>query len=121
MTKQIGLQIISQKVQLVAARTMFCAAWVGTVSSSARAATIAVTSTGDTGPGTLRAALASANNGDTIDATGVSGSIILTNSQLLVSNSVAIVGPGAGVLTISGNNAHRIFFINPGAPGATNP
>ena len=94
---------------------------MSSLQSDARAATIPVTSTDDVGPGTLRQALATAGNGDTIDATGVSGTIILTNGQLLVSNSVAIVGPGPNLLTISGNNAHRIFFINPGAPGATNP
>ena len=51
------------------------------------AATVPVTSLADDGtPGTLRGALAAANDGDTIDATGVSGTITLlpqiTSSQL---------------------------------------
>ena len=36
---------------------------------------IVVTNTNDSGPGSLRDALAAANDGDTIDATGVSGTI----------------------------------------------
>ncbi len=50
--------------------------------------TITVTSTADSGAGTLRAALASAANGDTIDASGVTGAILLTSGELLVTNSV---------------------------------
>src|SRR5215468_8097091 len=119
--KQIRLKRIRRRLQLVAARTMFCAALVGAVFPCARAATISVINTADSGPGSLRAALAAATDGDTIDATGVSGTIILTNGQLLVSNSVTIAGPGANQLTISGNDAQRILFINPGAPGATSP
>src|SRR5262249_49011691 len=50
-----------------------------------------------------------------------SGTIILTSGQLLVSKSVTIAGPGANRLTISGNYAQRVLFINPGAPGAASP
>src|SRR5262245_15014783 len=120
-TKQIGLKKIRHRLKLVAARTMFCAALAGAVFPSAQATTVTVTNTEDSGPGSLRAALATANDGDTIDATGVSGTIILTNGQLLVSNSVTIAGPGASLLTISGNDTQRVLFINPGAPGATSP
>ena len=45
---------------------------------------IVVTNTNDSGPGALRDALAVANDGDTIDATGVSGTILLTSGQLNV-------------------------------------
>jgi hypothetical protein len=121
MRKQIGLEIIRHRLQLVAARTMFCAALAGAAFPCAQAATMSVTNTEDSGPGSLRAALAAANDGDTVDATGVSGTITLTNGQLLVSNSVTIAGPGASLLTISGNDTDRILFINPGAPGATSP
>ena len=64
----------------------------------AHAATIMVTNTNDNGPGSLRQALADANDGDTIDATGVSGTITLTSGQLLVDKSVTINGAGADVL-----------------------
>ncbi len=77
----------------------------------ARAATITVSSTDDSGAGTLREALASAADGDTIDATGVSGTILLTNGQLLVSNSVTIVGAGPATLTVDGDTASRVFRV----------
>ena len=67
------------------------------------AATIIVSNTADDGSGSLRAALASAANGDTIDATGVSGTILLTTGELLITNSLSINGPGPASLTIDGN------------------
>lgn len=73
---------------------------------------ILVTSTADSGPGTLREALALAADGDTIDATGLSGAITLTNGQLVVSQSVAILGPGPDALTVSGNHADRVFYVD---------
>jgi hypothetical protein len=54
----------------------------------AHADTITVTNTNDSGPGSLRQALVDANDGDTIDATGISGVITLTTGQLLVNKSV---------------------------------
>jgi hypothetical protein len=88
-----------------------CLALLCATSVSLRAATITVTSTADSGPGTLRDALAGAANGDIIDATGVTGTITLTSGELPVLNSVAILGPGPGVLTVSGNNASRVFNV----------
>jgi subtilisin family serine protease len=74
--------------------------------------TIFVTNTADSGPGTLRAALGSAANGDTIDASGVSGTILLTSGALLVSNSVTILGPGPANLAVNGNGASHVFNIS---------
>ncbi len=79
------------------------------------ATTITVTSIADSGPGTLRDALASAADGDTIDATGISGTITLTSGELLVSNSVTILGPGATNLAVDGNAASRVFHIGTSA------
>jgi hypothetical protein len=72
---------------------------------------VLVINTADSGAGSLRAALAYAANGDTIDATGVSGVITLTTGQLNVANSVTILGPGPGTLTVSGNNASGVFNV----------
>ena len=58
----------------------------------ANAATIIVNNTNDSGPGSLRQALVDANDGDTIDATGISGVITLTSGELLVDKSVTING-----------------------------
>ena len=61
----------------------------------AHATTIVVTNTNDNGPGSLRQALVNANDGDTIDATGISGVITLTSGELLVDKSVTINAAGA--------------------------
>jgi VCBS repeat-containing protein len=105
---------------LLFALALVLAPLLGLGASPAYAATIAVTTTADSGPGSLREAIASAAPGDTI-AFNLSGCpcIITLASQLEITKSLIITGPGASQLTISGNNAVRVFFINPGAPGAT--
>ena len=82
---------------------------------SAHATTIVVSNTNDNGPGSLRQALVDANDGDTIDATGVSGTITLTSGQLLVDKSVTINGAGADVLALDGNATSRVFQTVTGA------
>jgi hypothetical protein len=81
----------------------------------AHATTIIVTNTNDNGPGSLRQALVDANDGDTIDATGVSGTITLTSGQLLVDKSVTINGAGADLLALDGNATSRVFQTVTGA------
>jgi hypothetical protein len=77
-----------------------------------RAATITVTSTADSGAGTLRATLGSANNGDTINfALPTPAKITLTSGELVVSNSVNILGPGTNNLAVDGNDEWRIFHV----------
>jgi hypothetical protein len=44
----------------------------------------------------LRDALAIANDCDTIDATGISGTILLTSGELQINHNVTINGAGAG-------------------------
>src|SRR6266403_1742925 len=90
------------------------AALLCTATTSGLGATIIVTNTADSGSGSLRSALASAGNGDTIDATGVSGTILLTSGQLVVNKSVTILGPGPGSLAVNGNypaTTNRVFHI----------
>jgi hypothetical protein len=77
-----------------------------------QASIITVTNTNDSGPGSLRQALVDANDGDTIDATGVSGVITLTSGELLVDKSVTINGAGADVLAVDGNAMSRAFHID---------
>jgi hypothetical protein len=92
---------------------------LGAVASPASATTISVTNTNDSGLGSLRQALAVANNGDTVDATGISGVITLTSGQLLVEKSVTINGAGADVLAVDGNATSSIFQIGTGATAPT--
>jgi len=69
--------------------------------STASAATIAVSNTNDSGSGSLRDALATASSGDTIDLSGLTGAI-QPLTPLSVPTNVSIIGPGAGNLTIEG-------------------
>ena len=55
--------------------------------------------------------MAEANDGDTIDATGVSGSIELSSGELLVNKSVTIKGPGAEKLSVENTRSDRVFEI----------
>ena len=73
------------------------------------AATIVVTSTADSGAGTLRDALAGAGHGDTISIPGT-GDYQVSSAQLAVTKSVSIVGSGPDVrLVADGNN--RVFNV----------
>src|SRR6516162_443897 len=76
---------------------------------TAHAVTITVTNTNDSGPGSLRNALSIGNDGDTIDATGISGTILLTSGQLQVTHNLTINGPGAENLAVNGNATFRVF------------
>jgi hypothetical protein len=76
------------------------------------ATTITVTNTGDAGPGTFRAALAAAANGDTVNfSLPTPAMITLTNGELSISNNLTIIGPGPAQLSISGNANGRVFSI----------
>src|SRR5262249_3791008 len=75
------------------------------------AITITVSNLNDSGAGSLRQALADANDGDTINFS-VTGTITLTSGQLVVNKSVPINGPGANQLAVNGNASSRVFHIN---------
>jgi len=87
----IGIRDVSFAVIAV---LLLCA-----MAMQANAATITVTNTNDSGPGSLRQALADADDGDTISF-AVSGNIALMSGGLLVQRSVTIAGPGADHLAI---------------------
>lgn len=79
------------------------------------AANITVTNTNNTGAGSLRAAITAAAPGDTIlFAPGLSGTITLASS-LTINKNLTIIGPGADLLTISGNNNVRVLSIGTSA------
>src|ERR1051325_2016584 len=82
-----------------------------------KAATLTVTSPDDDGIGSLRQAIAIAVSGDTISF-NLSGPIILTSAELLISASVAISGPGPTNLIImrsaAATHPFRIFNITGG-------
>src|SRR6266478_131593 len=84
-----------------------------TPTPSATPTVITVTNTNDSGPGSLRQALADANYGDTIEF-AVTGTIGLTSGELLVNQDTTISGPGSENLAVNGNDNSRVFHIGSG-------
>jgi LPXTG-site transpeptidase (sortase) family protein len=79
------------------------------------AATRIVTSTANSGPGTLRQAIAdAAPHGDTITFSLTSPASILLSSEIVIDKDITISGPGAAKLTISGSFTTRIFNVSSG-------
>src|SRR5215470_13010074 len=80
--------------------------------------TFHVTTLADGGAGSLRAAVARANahpGADTIDFdSGLTGTIALTGGELDITGDLAINGPGAAKLTVSGSNLSRVFQVEAG-------
>ncbi len=76
-----------------------------------------VTNTNDSGPGSLREAIASAASGDTINfsLSGCPCTITLTSGQLFINKNLTIQGLGANLLAVSGNNTSRVFGIDFGS------
>src|SRR5262249_5604600 len=83
--------------------------------SNVHASTITVMNNNDSGPNSLRDAIATASAGDMIQfAAAVTGVITLTSSELLINKSITISGPGANILAVDGNHARRVFHITSG-------
>lgn len=79
--------------------------------------TITVTNTEDSGPGSLRAAIAQAAPGDTINF-NVTGVINLTSAALTINKDLTISGPGANTLSVERNSSapdFKIFTVESGA------
>lgn len=101
----------ARKIAAVGSGVALATGALGALTASpAGADTIVVTNTNDSGTGSLRWALANANDGDVIDLTGLSGQITL-GSQLDIEDVVTIVGPGPSVLAISGGGTTRVFSM----------
>jgi hypothetical protein len=86
---------------------------------SVHAATLFVTTTADNGAGSLRATIATAADGDTIEFDpGLNGQTIgLTSDELVIAKNITISGPGPNVLAVSRDQTaafFRIFHVTPG-------
>jgi len=84
------------------------------MSWDASAATLTVTNTSDSGSGSLRDAVASAVPGDAINFNLSTPATITLGSTLVIGVNLTISGPGQSNLAISGDNAIRVLYINPG-------
>jgi len=74
--------------------------------------TIVVSSTADSGAGSLRAAVADAAPGDTIRFNSrITRRRIVLSSEIVIDKALRIRGNGIGNTVISGNNANRIFNV----------
>src|SRR5438552_2630776 len=94
---------------------LLCAALAGI--GSVEAATLIVTSTADSGVGSLRAAIAASSDGDTIqfDPALNGQTISLTSAELAIDKYITISGPGPNLLTVSrSSGTFRIFHVLPG-------
>jgi hypothetical protein len=71
-----------------------------------------VTNLSDSGPGSLRDAIASTPAGGTVDfQPELAGTIALSTGELGIAEDLTIAGPGASTITVSGNHASRVFDI----------
>jgi len=79
----------------------------------AAAASLTVTNCNDAGNGSLRAALASAHNGDSVNLTALTcGTISLATGELRIDvDNLTLQGPGASALTIAGRAANHHYSV----------
>ena len=131
-TRRISVSAPARRSRLL--RRRICEGWLGeggffnlrtriclalcSVSMFAYADIITVINTNDSGPGSLRQALADANDGDTInfDPSLNDQTITLTTAELQIAKNVTVSGPGPNLLTVarSSQTSFRILHVMPG-------
>ncbi|HYX16426.1 MAG TPA: hypothetical protein VE944_19060 [Nostoc sp.] len=109
MTKNNRKKAVAQAIS-----TAVALGWVIMQVESAQAATLTVNNLNDSGVGSLRDTINTANNNDLVEFLLVShpSTISLTSGALAIPKNLTINGPGANLLTISGNNDFPVFDIN---------
>ncbi len=117
MTPQIKANFAQLRISF-GLRTLMAAGLLCAIAIPTRADIITVTNTNDSGSGSLRQALADANDGDTInfDPSIYGQTITLTSAELVIDRSVTISGPGAGSLAVdaSAMQFDRVFHVMAG-------
>lgn len=98
--------------------TLFFLAIIFLLSTNISANTFVVTNTNDSGTGSLREAVNSANSTTRPDSIvfdwtifGSAQTIALTGGEILITQPLQILGPGESLLKISGNSNSRVFFL----------
>jgi hypothetical protein len=92
---------------------LFCA-----IGRAAQATTITVINTNDSGPGSLRQALAVVNDGDTInfDSALNGQTITLTTAELLINRSITVMGRVRTCSRSRARKTHRRFAFSTSRP-----
>ena len=81
---------------------------------------VPVLNTNDSGAGSLRQAIHNALTGDTIDASGLVGTITLSSGAITIDKNLKIVGSGDTSLTVDANSAGHAFVVNIGVNAEMN-
>jgi hypothetical protein len=103
------------RILLVALASLVLVPAVGCGGGGGGIQQLVVTNLLDAGDGSLRDRIAAASPGAQITfAAGLVGPIPLTTG-ITIGKSLSIVGPGAGVVTVSGGNSVRPFLVPAGA------
>lgn len=90
-----------------------CALFLSLAAPAGAATTIVVTSTADSGGGSVRAALASADPGDTISIP-TPGDYAVTSAELAVTKNVVIQGAGASQVRLVADGNNRVLNVSAG-------
>jgi hypothetical protein len=94
---------------------LVCFALICAAAASARGDVITVTNGNDSGPGSLRQALADANDGDTINFDPSVAIVTLTTAELVVSKTITVAGAASMVTVARSSQAQfRVFHVMPG-------
>src|SRR5882762_3082144 len=102
-------------LMLAACMIPFALAQRTTAKGNRPATTITVTNGNDSGPGSLRQALADANDGDTINFDASVGTVILATAELAIDKSVTLSGAPQMVTVVrSSQTEFRIFHVMSG-------
>ncbi len=103
-----------KKAVVQAISTAVALGWVIMQVESAQAATLTVNNLNDSGVGSLRDTINIASSNDVVEFLLGSnpGTITLTSGALAIAKNLTINGPGANLLTISGNNQFPVFDIS---------
>jgi hypothetical protein len=79
-----------------------------------------VTNLNDSGPGSLRDAIATTPAGGLVDfMPGLAGTITLTTGPLNIANDLTVAGPGTSLLTVSGGGTSTVLGVSSGALAVT--
>jgi len=117
------MKIVRKTGLLVAALLLLSNVPFGASNSVVYAATFTVTTTSDSGAGSLRQAIIDANTtagSDVIDASGISGTITLASALPDITTDITINGPGQSSLTITGVDTYRVLYVTGGSLSINN-